>query len=507
MTDQELIELERWTERIMKRARAEGLDFYDMRFEVCPPDVIYAFGAYGMPTRFSHWSFGKAFHRLKTEYDYNLSRIYELVVNSDPCYAFLLDGNSLLQNKLVIAHVLGHSDFFKHNWRFRGTSRFMMENMAAHAERIARYEFRYGMERVEQLLDAALALAEQVDPHPVGPPSAQDEDDAGEQERGRPARPSTPYDDLWALDERLEAARASASPRAEAPAGAKEGRRAGFSPREPAGGDRPGGAARPARKWPPRPEKDVLGFILRHSDYLDAWERDVLAMVREEALYFWPQIETKIMNEGWASYWHLRLMRDEELGEEDALEFARMHAGVIQPHPLHLNPYLLGLKIFESIEARWDHPSEEDRRRLGLTGGQGREKIFEVRELETDASFVRSYLSRKVVEDLKLFTFVHQGDEWQVESVDWEHVRDALAAKLANGGIPSIWVEEADYRGAGELLLRHQWDGQVLDLEHLEKTLPHVHRLWGRPVHLLTVVDGKETIFSFDGEQHRRSSP
>lgn len=518
VTEKELLELEKWTERLIKRARAEGLDFYEMRFEVVPADVLYTVGAYGMPTRFSHWSFGKAFHRMKTEYDYNLSRIYELVVNSDPCYAFLLDGNTVAQNKLVVAHVLAHSDFFKNNWRFAGTAHFMMDNMAAHAERIARYEFRYGKEAVEQLLDAALALAEQVDPHPVGPPSEPDEEDeeVGETRRS-PPRPSTPYDDLWALDELLTAQGAAGgndnaqggSPSREAGA-SRPARPVGFAPGSKASGREPAVSSAPPpglreRRWPVRPEKDILRFIMEHSEYLEPWQRDVLAMVREEALYFWPQIETKIMNEGWATYWHVRLMRDEELDEAEALEFARMHAGVIQPHRLHLNPYLLGWKIFESIEKRWENPSDEDRRRLGLPGGQGREKIFEVRELETDVGFIRNYLTRDLVDELKLFTFVRRGDEWQVESTGWEQVRDALAARLTNGGIPFIVVEDGDYRGSGELLLRHQFDGQELDLEHLEKTLPYVHRLWGRPVHLLTVVEGKETLFSYDGEHHRRS--
>lgn len=488
MTDGEMCELERWTGGLMRRARAHGLDFYEMHFEVCPADVIYTFGAYGMPTRFSHWSFGKAFHRMKTEYDFNLSRIYELVVNSDPCYAFLLDGNTLLQNKLVIAHVLAHSDFFKNNYRFRSTSRFMMENMAAHARRIADYEFRYGKEVVEEFLDAALAVAEQVDPHPIGPPSEGDPSrDSSAREPGEAASaPSSAYDDLWELDAHLASGKPRESPQ-------REKRRASER-------------ARAARRCPARPEKDVVHFILEHSGYLEEWERDVLAMIREEALYFWPQIETKIMNEGWASYWHLRLMREEDLDEADAIEFARMHAGVIGGHRFHLNPYLLGLKVFEAIEERWDAPSDEDRARLGIRGGQGREKIFEVRETQTDASFIRDHLTREVVEELKLFTFARREDRWEVESTTWEAVRDTLAQRLVNGGIPSIVVEDGDHKGTGELLLRHQYEGQELDLEHLEKVLPYVHRLWGRPVHLLTRVDGRETTFSCDGERVRRSA-
>ena len=502
MDDRELRELEAFTERMAERARREGLDFYDLRFEVVPADVLYAFGAYGMPSRFSHWSFGKAYHRMKMEYDYNLSRIYELVVNSEPCYAFLLDGNTLLQNKLVIAHVLGHADFFKNSYRFRGTSRFVLDTMEAHAERIARYEFQHGREAVEAVLDAALALAEQVDPHPVGPPSREEAETA----RPAPSRPSTPYDDLWALDERLQAAEAD-------PGTGRAPARAGASPspaarqREPgrAGLSVPGASARRARRLPQRPEKDLLLFLMEHSDYLESWQRDILSMVREETLYFWPQMETKIMNEGWATYWHLRLMREEELDEAAAVEFARMHAGVIQPHRLHINPYLLGLKIWESIEKRWDDPTPEEVSRLGRQPGQGRAKMFEVRELETDLSFVSQYLTEEIVEELNLYVFARQGDDWRVESVDWKQVRDALVARLAHCGVPYIVVEDGDYKGAGELLLRHVYEGVELDIRYLEKTLPYVWQLWGRPVHLETVVDGRPTLFSFDGEQHHRS--
>lgn len=503
MDDRELKELERWTERIMERARREGLDFYDMRFEVVPADVLYAFGAYGMPTRFSHWSFGKAYHRMKTEYDYNLSRIYELVINSNPCYAFLLDGNSLVQNKLVVAHVLAHSDFFKNNYRFRTTApHHTVETMAAHAERIARYEFQYGREEVEQILDAALSLAEQVDPHPVGPRSRKTDELSTAPPSPEPSRPRTPYDDLWALDERLK-------PRESEPASASTNRprRVGFVPERERSG--PEGQSRHrrrrARGLPEHPEKDLLLFLMEHSDYLEPWQRDVLAMVREEMLYFWPQLETKVMNEGWATYWHLRLIRDEEMPEQEALEFARMHAGVIQPHRLYLNPYLLGLKVWESIEKRWNEPTREEQERFGRMPGQGRAKMFEVRELETDVSFLSNYLTEELVEELNLFVFARHGDDWQVESTDWKQVRDTLVARLTHGGIPYIVVADGDYRGAGELLLQHVYEGTELDLRYLEKTLPYVYRLWGRPVHLETVVDEKPVLFSFDGEQQRRT--
>ncbi len=154
---------------ITEIAKGFGLDFYPMRYEICPAEIIYTFGAYGMPTRFSHWSFGKQFHKMKLHYDLGLSKIYELVINSDPCYAFLLDSNSLIQNKLIVAHVLAHCDFFKNNVRFQNTKRDMVESMAATADRVRKYEIQHGKQEVENFLDAVLAIDEHIDPSLMRP--------------------------------------------------------------------------------------------------------------------------------------------------------------------------------------------------------------------------------------------------------------------------------------------------------------------------------------------------
>ena len=164
MREEEQQELEDAITEITEIAEHFGLDFYPMRYEICPSDIIYTFGAYGMPTRFSHWSFGKTFNRMKMQYDLGLSKIYELVINSNPCYAFLLDGNSLVQNKLIVAHVLAHCDFFKNNARFSRSNRNMVESMSAAAERISQYEIEQGTVQVERFLDAVMAVQEHVDP-------------------------------------------------------------------------------------------------------------------------------------------------------------------------------------------------------------------------------------------------------------------------------------------------------------------------------------------------------
>lgn len=188
-------------DEITEIASGFGLDFYPMRYEICPTDIIYTFGAYGMPTRFSHWSFGKQFFKMKLQYDLGLSKIYELVINSDPCYAFLLDSNTLVQNKLIVAHVLAHCDFFKNNVRFQNTKRDMVESMSATAERIRAYELKYGKKEVEQFIDAVLAIEEHIDPSLMRPKLNWTMEDAEEWDE-EPKRKEGPYDELWSLDEK-----------------------------------------------------------------------------------------------------------------------------------------------------------------------------------------------------------------------------------------------------------------------------------------------------------------
>lgn len=456
-------ELERAIAEITEVAADFGLDFYPMRYEICPADIIYTFGAYGMPTRFSHWSFGKTFHRMKMQYDLNLSRIYELVINSNPCYAFLLKGNSLIQNKLIVAHVLAHCDFFKNNARFANTSRDMVESMAASAERIRQYELEHGKEKVERFLDHVLAIQEHVDPGLFSKPRREEKEKAG------PRRRVTPYDDLWKLDgTAMEEADTYRS-----------------------------------KRFPPQPQKDLLLFILNHSRELERWQQDILTVLREEMLYFWPQMETKIMNEGWASYWHIRIMRELELTDAETLEFAKLNASVIQPSTTSINPYFLGLKIFEDIERRYDNPTPEEREK-GREPGQGREKIFEVREMEMDVSFIRNYLTEELVEELDLYVFRREGNEWTITDKRWEEVRENLIASRINGGYPMIVVEDGDYRQNGELYLKHRFEGLELDVKYIEKTLPHVYALWRRTVHIETVIENREVLFSYNGKKCTR---
>ncbi|MFE6374963.1 stage V sporulation protein SpoVR [Bacillus subtilis] len=461
--------LQRAIEEITEIAKGFGLDFYPMRYEICPAEIIYTFGAYGMPTRFSHWSFGKQFHKMKLHYDLGLSKIYELVINSDPCYAFLLDSNSLIQNKLIVAHVLAHCDFFKNNCRFQNTKRDMVESMAATAERIKHYEQVHGIKEVESFLDAILSIQEHIDPSLVRPKLQWSVDD--EEEEIEEA--ATPYDDLWSLDEKKPKKQVKKS-------------------------------KKPKKPFPPRPEKDILLFIEEHSRELEPWQRDILTMMREEMLYFWPQLETKIMNEGWASYWHQRIIRELDLTSDEAIEFAKLNAGVVQPSKTGINPYYLGLKIFEDIEKRYNNPTEE-MKKMGVQPDSGREKMFEVREIESDISFIRNYLTKELVMREDLYLFQKQGRDYKIIDKQWKSVRDQLVSMRVNGGFPYLTVNDGDYMKNNELYIKHWYEGIELDLKYLEKVLPYLFQLWGRSVHIESVLEDKEVMFSYDGKGvHRR---
>ncbi|AIU81084.1 MULTISPECIES: SpoVR family protein [Bacillus] len=466
MNAEETKGLQRAIEEITDIAKGFGLDFYPMRYEICPAEIIYTFGAYGMPTRFSHWSFGKQFHKMKLHYDLGLSKIYELVINSNPCYAFLLDSNSLIQNKLIVAHVLAHCDFFKNNCRFQNTNRDMVESMAAAAERIKHYERMHGIKEVESFLDAILAIQEHIDPSLVRPKLLWSVDD--EEEDEEETAPS-PYDDLWGMDKPKQVKK-------------KKGK----------------------KPFPPRPEKDILLFIEEHSRELEPWQRDILTMMREEMLYFWPQLETKIMNEGWASYWHQRIIRELDLTSDEAIEFAKLNAGVVQPSKTGINPYYLGLKIFEDIEERYDNPTDE-MKKTGAKPGSGREKMFEVREIESDISFIRNYLTKDLVMREDLYLFQKQGRDYKVIDKEWKAVRDQLVNMRVNGGFPYLTVNDGDYLKNNELYIKHWYEGIELDLKYLEKVLPYLYQLWGRSVHIESVLEDREVMFSYDGKGvHRR---
>jgi stage V sporulation protein R len=474
MDSSERVELERWIETIWERAHELGLEPYPTHFELVPDHVVYELGSYGLPARFSHWTFGRDYHRQKTSYEYGMSKIYEIVFNTDPTQAFLLDSNSMLSHKLVVAHVFGHSDFFRRNSYFEHTDRNMIEKVRLHARRIAEYEREHGPDVLERFLDAVLSIEEHFDPG--APLYRQRTAEELEIERKRPPHEGE-FDDLWKMVD-------------------------GGTPAVPP----------ERRRIPPEPEKDLLRFIRDYAPDMADWQRDIVNIVREEMLYFLPQMRTKIMNEGWASLWHERILTDLELTPEEHWEFRRLHSSVLSPGSrMSLNPYFVGYQMLRDIERRWngeqdpDDP-EEDWRGAVVTRpeGEGLKKIFEVVQDENDVSFLRKYLTKKLVRDLDMYTYKMEEVDgelaWVVQETDWRKVRDSLVDSMTNFGTPVIKVEDGDYRRRHELYLKHYYDGKPLDTDYTARTLRNIQFLWGMPVHLETIVDDDKVLLSYDGE-------
>jgi len=466
-------ELTRWLEIIWDRAQEVGLDPYPTHFEVVPQHVIYELGSYGLPARFSHWTFGRDYHRQKTSYEYGMSKIYEIVFNTDPCQAFLVEDNSMLSHKFVAAHVLGHCHFFKHNSYFAHTNRRMVEEMRLHADRIREYEQEFGWREVEDFLDTVMTIEEHFDPTaPLFRRKSQGEYEVDRLRSGQ--LPESEYDDIW----NVAGSKAAPKPR--------------------------------PRKIPEEPEKDLLRFLIEYGRELTEWQRDIIEIVRSEMMYFLPQMRTKIMNEGFASYWHEKILESLDLTSEEHWEFRRLHSSVLSPSGsrMQINPYYVGFQILKDIERRWDgivEPGDEPEvdwmgRPIERPKGQGRQKLFDVCEEDNDVTFLRKYLTENLVKKLDLYTYKQQevdGEElWVIQDTDWRKVRDSLVDSMTNFGQPIITVEDGDYHRRGELYLKHAYDGKELDLEYTERVLKNIEKLWGRPAHLETKREDKSVVMT-----------
>jgi stage V sporulation protein R len=485
---QELRELQR---RIEDHARDYGLDFFEIAYEVLDWEEINEVAAFGgYPTRYPHWRFGMDYLELSRSYAYGLSKIYEMVINNDPTYAYLLAANPIVDQKLVMAHVCGHGDFFKHNFSFAHTNRKMVDEMANHAARIRRYMEAHGEDAVEAFLDRCLSLDNLIDynaPHI----------------RRDPARAVAPTDE-------------------DAPPGAepRKLRAKGYmdeyiNPRAALDAERERleGEARQEEQFPARARKDVLEFLLEHAP-LRNWERDILGIVREEAYYFAPQGRTKIMNEGWASYWHSTLMTQRLLEPSEVVDYADHHAGTMATQPGRLNPYKVGLELWRHIEERWDrgqHGAEWEacddygtKRRWDTGERKGREKIFEVRRHYNDVTFIDEFLTPEFVRDHGLFTYDYNPmtGQYVITDRDFRAVKEKLLFMLTNFGQPRIEVTAANHLNRGELILTHRYEGVPLKLDLARETLENVQHLWKRPVHLETSVEDEPAVMSYDGETH-----
>ena len=431
-----LSDLKVWNERIEEEANKLGLDYYPQEFEVIGFNEMIGYEAYvGMPSKYPHWSYGKAYEKNKTLYSLNLTGLpYEMVINSNPCLAYLMKDNTLLLQILTMAHVYGNNDFFKNNRLFKeGTNADRaLEMFKLDAEIIRGYinDPNIGYEKVEKVLDAAHAIRYSIG-RSIGVKELSDEEIR--------LRRIKDYKDKISNRSFLDMDNEIEEPEVD--------------------------------KIPLEPRDDVVGFIIEHGK-LEEWEKNILRIVKRETEYFMPQIETKTMNEGWACFCHYTILKELNLDEGLYLEFLKRHNDVVSPIEGGLNPYYIGFKIFMDLEKRY-----------------GREKIFEVREVERDSSFIRRYLTRELCEELNLFQYGKRSFDFVIEEVadeeGFESIRDNLAKTSGIGNIPHIRVINLNKRDY-TLTLEHVYDGRELELSYAKETLRYIGRLWGYRVRLNT---------------------
>ena len=472
-------ELRKWDEKILKWVERYGLQCYPQEYQICDHNEMIGYMAFsGMPSRYSHWSFGKSYERQKTLYEYGVSGLpYEMVINSNPCIAYLMRDNSLLLQILTMAHVYGHNDFFANNFTFTsGTqAKYTSEMFKNHAHRIDSYieDPSIGIDLVEDAIDHAHALSLQCSRNLAIRKISQSEARMKKWDAAQP--PEDPHAEIHPKRE--------------------------FTPPD-------------LSKTPVEPVEDLLGFIATYNPYLPEWKRDVLRIVEKETKYFIPQMETKIMNEGWASYWHYKIINALQLHEGLHLEFIVRHNQVLRPHPGGLNPYHLGFVMWHDIERRWNEGDtgrewSDDRPKVDIStldenDTPGRKKIFEVRESDRDTSFLRRFLTVDIMRELELFQHEKRGKERIITKVsddeNWHQVKETLIAGVGTGSIPIIKVEDADFGRQRTLYLKHHHDGRDLQLEYAEHTLKHVKALWERDVVLESSVNGKRSLLKIVGD-------
>ena len=429
MNDWNLNDLAEWDEKICEIAKSHNLDWYPIIYETCDYyEMIGNMSYHGMPSHYSHWSFGKSFERTHQMYNLGMEGLpYELIINSNPSISYLMRENPLYLQILIMAHCVGHSDFFKNNRMFSHTRPDSVVSRFRNAKkRIQSYveDPSIGVEKVEEILDAAHSVQFQIPSFPY--------------ERKSHAELYEKYVEMVKNSDTSE-----------------------FDHID-------------LQKIPLEKDYDVLGFIVENCQRLDDWQIDLIEIVRDQSRYFMPQIQTKIMNEGWACFWHYRIIHELELPQDLHLPFIKSHNQVVRPHIGGINPYHLGFHLFNKIEER-----------------HGLEECFIARETSHDAAFLRQYLTREDCEELNLFSFANKKGTYTIEEISdedgWKEVKNTLLKNVGNTGIPKIFV--SDIEDVNVLCLTHEHDGRDLDLKYADEVVLHVSTLWDDIVKLITIIE------------------
>ncbi|MCZ6773252.1 MAG: SpoVR family protein [Proteobacteria bacterium] len=446
--------LRQYVAKLEDLAGHSGLDYYNVDFEEVPDTFMTEIAVYGFPVRMPHWSFGLRYIYQLVQHRMGHSRLFEVVFPGNPNRAYLANRNTIEENTLVSAHVLGHADFAKNNLLFKRSQEQVgsriVEQAAAHARRIAEAVDKYGAATVEAVMDAALALEQHIDitknlTRPLYPEYEPDE-------------PAVVPDAFRERFNRLEE-------------------------ETPVSTDPP---HRRRSKIPPAPESDLLWFIARYAPELDDWERDIFLAVREESFYFYPVFACQIMNEGWACYWHARLLREADfLPQQVYLDAIKAHSDVVRPFAgedqvaFALNPYHVGFEMWEYI-----------------IDSSGLDTARKIMKEDDDFSFIRNYLDEDLAAKLGMFEFMaKKNGEISVTEDGIDAIRERILAPKFNFGAPTIFATSIEVDGTLQLTHDYQRDDRGLDLMRAEKVLEYIERGWRRPVRINTIdAEGNEKV-------------
>ncbi|MBC3933588.1 SpoVR family protein [Undibacterium curvum] len=481
-----------WTFELIEQAHEEirrvaaqfGLDTYPNQLEIITAEqMMDAYASVGMPVSYNHWSFGK--HFMSTEKSYKRGQMglaYEIVINSNPCISYLMEENSLTMQSLVIAHAAyGHNSFFKGNYLFRAwtDAEAIIDYMVFAKNYVAHCEQRYGTEAVELILDSCHALQNYgVDRYKR--PARISLIEERERQTEREAYLQSQINDLWRT-----------------------------LPRRPEVQE----SQQEHQRFPREPQENLLYFIEKYAPLLEPWQREIVRIIRKISQYFYPQRQTQVMNEGWATFWHYtilyQLYEEGVVGDGFMMEFLQSHTNVIYQPPVGsryysgINPYALGFAMMQDIRRICEHPTDEDREWFpDLAGSDWKTSLqFAMRNFK-DESFIAQYLSPKLIRDFHFFSILDDDskDKLKISAIHdesgYRYVRQQLAGQYNLGNRePDIQVWAVDMQGDRSLTLRHhQYLRRPLN-NQTNEVLKHVARLWGFDV-VLETVDQHGTVLT-----------
>ena len=429
-------DLTKWDDKICKIARKYNLDWYDINYEICDYyEMIGNMSYHGMPSHYNHWSYGKSFEQTRQLYNLGATGLpYELIINSDPSIAYLMQQNDLYLQILIMAHCVGHSDFFKNNRCFKDTGAENIVSKFRNARnRIQKYseDPNIGVDTVEEFIDCLHSIRFQTSRHSIPRMSRAQIKSSLISKYNNEKSQAIDIVKRISLDK--------------------------------------------LKSRLLKEDHDLLSFLLEYGNQFEDWQLDVINIVKDDSAYFIPQIKTKILNEGWASFWHYKILHELDLPQEFHLPFLKMHNAVVRPHIGSINPYHVGFYLFQKIE-----------KEMGL------DECFLIREAHDDESAIRMYLDEEDFRELNFFSYsTRKNGDMHIDEVsdhdDWKEVRIAMLRNIGVNSIPRIYVH--DIKKDNSLVLKHDFDGRDLDLEYADRVVENIKRIWVDGAVLYTIIE------------------